>query len=55
MLNATFSDYDYNITHAATTFDIPVVREDLTTESGTLDCTLQENKNNPDCFFAEDF
>ena len=51
-----FSDNVKNIAHEATPiFDVQVVREDLTNETGTLDCTLQENKNNPDCLISEDF
>lgn len=50
-----FSDNVKDIAdEAAPIFDVQVVREDLTNET-TLDCTLQENKNNPGCLITEDF
>lgn len=51
-----FSDSTHDIANEASpVFNIPIVREDLTNEPGTIDCTLQENKNNPACLIGEDF
>jgi len=51
-----FSDSVHYIANGASpVFNIPVVREDLTNEPGTIDCTLQENKNDPTCLIGEEF
>jgi len=51
-----FSDSLHDIAHEASpVFNIPIVREDLTNKPETIDCTLQKNKDNPECTLGDEF
>lgn len=51
-----FSDSTHDIANEASpVFNIPIVREDLTNEPGTINCALPEYKNDPICLISDEF